>query len=359
MELNTIIYNFNVEGDLVKVKSNKVGHINSTYIATFDYNGVIKKYTIQKINKNAFKNPPKVMENIVAVTTHIEQKISDKTDSDKRVLSVVFSKDNKPYFIDDNGDYWRAYKFIDDVCTFNKVTAAKQAYHLGEGVATFQKQLRDFDGSTLYETITDFHNMRSRYINFKKAIEKDSHSRVEKVQEEINFLLENELRGYIIWDELKSGKIPLRVTHNDTKINNVLFNKDGSEALCVIDLDTVMSGTILFDTGDMIRTATATIDEDALDFENMKCNVEYYRELIKGYQSIAKSFLTEREVELIIESGRNITQIMAVRFLTDYLEGDVYYSIERENHNIDRTRTQIALIKDMDRKWEQLKTLIK
>lgn len=359
MDISTILSNFKIEGELVSIKSNKEGHINSTYISTFNHNGRIKKYTHQKINKIAFKNPEKVMQNIVSITTHIQSKVQNFDNKELRALNVIFTNDNKPFFIDDNDDYWRTYDYIDNVTTYNKVTNKDQAYHLGIGVATFQQQLRDFDGSTLFDTITDFHNMRYRYDNLKKAIKNNSFSRVEKVKEELDFLLKNEERGYIIWDEFKSGILPLRVTHNDTKINNVLFNKEGNEALCVIDLDTVMGGTILFDTGDMIRTATSTLEEDTLNYKDMECNVEYFKELIAGYKSISNSFLNDRENELLLESGRNITQIMGVRFLTDYLEGDKYYTISRENHNLDRARTQIALMKDFDKKWDLLSQAIK
>lgn len=357
-KFNELLKNFLVEGQLIELKANKEGHINSTFISTFKNGNDIKKYTHQKINQLAFHEPEKVMENITKITSHIQKKIQNCQNPNKRCLKVIRTQEGKPFFKDENGDYWRTYEFIDEVKTYSKISDKHQAFLLGKAIANFQKQLQDFDGTSLHETIVDFHNMRFRYDNLEKAVKKDVKGRVKEVQAELNFLLENKERGFILWDEMKDKKLPVRVTHNDTKINNVLFSKDGSEALCVIDLDTVMPGTILFDTGDMIRTATSTLEEDALNYQDMQCNVDYYHSLIEGYRSLADSFLTKREKELIIESGRNITQIMAVRFLTDYLSGDIYYSISREKHNLDRTRTQIALIKDFDKKWQELLTCL-
>lgn len=358
MNKEELLSNFKITGELIDIKYNKQGHINTTFMSTFNDNGIIRKYTHQMINKFAFKQPDHVMENITKITNHIQSKVKDLSDKDQRCLKVVFTKDDKPYFIDENGEYFRTYEFIDNVKTYQKIDNTKTAFHLGEAISTFQDQLSDFDSTSLYETIPNFHDMRMRYSNFKEAIKNNSQHRVELVQNEINYLLENEERGYIIIDELKNNNLPLRVTHNDTKINNILFNKDGSDALCVIDLDTVMPGTILFDTGDMIRTATSSIEEDDVNYQNMKINIDYFKSLLEGYLSIASKYITKREKELIVESGRNITQIMAVRFLTDYLEGDVYYSIERENHNLDRCRTQLAFMKDFDTKEKSFNQML-
>jgi thiamine kinase-like enzyme len=359
MDTEKLISKFQIKGDLISIKQNKEGHINTTFMSTFNDDGIIKKYTHQKINQFAFKKPDYVMENITKITNHIQSKIKGLDDKDKRCLEVVLTKDNKPYFIDENGDYFRTYKFIDYVRTYQKVDSCDTAFHLGQAISTFQNQLSDFDCSFLYDTIPNFHDMRMRYASFKEAIIEDKLNRVNLVKDEIDYLLSNEERGYLIIDEFKSNILPLRVTHNDTKINNVLFKSDGTEALCVIDLDTVMPGTILFDTGDMIRTATSTIEEDDVNYQNMRVNVDYFKSLLEGYLSIASGYLTKREKQLIVESGRNITQIMAVRFLTDYISGDVYYSIARDNHNADRCRTQIAFMKDFDKKSDELNQIIK
>jgi len=220
-------------------------------------------------------------------------------------------------------------------------------------VGTFQTQLSDFSGSDLHVTIKDFHDMRVRYAQLEEAVRMDRVGRVSGVSKELEFLYSNKERGCIISDLLNADQLPLRVTHNDTKISNVLFSEDMNEGLCIIDLDTVMPGTILFDTGDMIRSATTSAAEDESDLSLVRFNTAFYDALLAGYRSRA-DFLTNEEQALLKESGRAITQIMAVRFFTDYLNGDIYYRIDRPTHNIDRARNQIALIKDMDRKWDEV-----
>ncbi len=359
MDFTTIFNNFNIKGNLISYKANKEGHINSTYISSVEENGQIYKYTHQKINTFVFTKPYQVMSNIEKITSHIQNKLSGYPDKDSRCLEVIKTKDEKLLYCDVDNNYWRTYKFIDNVKTFQKINNNKQAFLLGKAVGNFQQQLSDFDGSELYETIENFHNMSFRYTQLEKAIKEDLKGRKKSIESEINYLLNNKDRGQLIWDYYKNGEIKRRVTHNDTKINNVLFSLDEKEALCVIDLDTVMPGTILFDVGDMIRTATSTALEDEIDFTKMQCDLNCYKALIEGYLSIASTFISNKEKSLLVESGRNITQIMAVRFLTDYLNGDIYYSIKRENHNLDRCRTQIALMKDMDSKWDKLESFVK
>ncbi|MDT4762765.1 aminoglycoside phosphotransferase family protein [Sphaerochaeta sp. PS] len=353
-KLRQVIADFNIPGTLTALKANREGHINTTYISTFASDGSIRKYTHQRINSYVFKHPLEVMENISLVTGHIRSKLLGScSDVDLRCLRIVKTRSGSLVHIDDEGGYWRTYHYIDHVKTFSTIKDTEQAFLLGKAIGNFQLQLADFEGNRLHETIPHFHDMGLRYRQLEEAMEVNHQNRLERVGPELAFLLENKERGLVLWDGMAKGKVPTRVTHNDTKINNVLFTPDGKEALCIIDLDTVMPGTILFDTGDMIRTATTTGEEDALDLSTIGCDVDLHRSLIQGYLSKA-DFLTPLERSLIVESGRNITQIMAVRFLTDYLNGDRYYSIEREQHNLDRARTQIRLMQDMDSKWELL-----
>lgn len=353
-KLRQVISQFAIEGSLTSLKANKEGHINDTFISTFVDNGNIRKYTHQRINAYVFKKPLEVMENISAVTEHIRSKLVGKFDDmDQRCLRVVKTRDGKLAHLDEKGGYWRTYHYIDHVRTFNTIRDASQAYLLGEAVGNFQLQLADFDGKSLHESIPNFHDMGLRYEQLEASVAVNHQNRVALVGPELAFLRENKDRGLVLWEGMKKGDLPTRVTHNDTKINNVLFKIDGSQALCIIDLDTVMPGTILFDTGDMIRTATTTGEEDATDLSTVTCDVKLHKALIEGYLAKA-DFLTDLERELVVESGRNITQIMAVRFLTDFLNGDKYYTIEREMHNLDRARTQIQLIEDMDAKWDVL-----
>lgn len=346
-----VIGNFLIDGELEKIKVNTQGHINSTFVSTFVKDGVRTKYTHQKINRNVFKNPKEVMENIVAVTQHIEDKVSSFPDKDRRVLKVIFTKDNLPYYIDEEGEYWRTYIFIENVNTYDKIPSVNAARNLGKGIGNFQKQLSDFDGSRLNITIPHFHDMNLRYRQLDDAVKADVKGRCAQVKTELDFLYANKERGCRIWDDFEKGILPNRVTHNDTKMNNVLFDPESDEAVCVIDLDTIMPGTILFDTGDMIRTACNTAEEDEKDLSKVSFNAEMYKSLIGGYMESADSFLTKEEREGIKESGRVITQIMAVRFLTDYIAGDVYYHTAYDDHNLVRCRTQLGLIKSMDEQW--------
>ena len=346
-----VIGNFLIDGELEKIKVNTQGHINSTFVSTFIKDGVRTKYTHQKINRNVFKNPKEVMENIVAVTKHIEEKVSSFPDKDRRVLKVIFTKDNLPYYIDEDGEYWRTYIFIENVNTYDKIPSVNAARNLGKGIGNFQKQLSDFDGSRLNITIPHFHDMNLRYRQLDDAVKADVKGRCAQVKAELDFLYANKERGCRIWDDFEKGILPNRVTHNDTKMNNVLFDPVSDEAVCVIDLDTIMPGTILFDTGDMIRTACNTAEEDEKDLSKVSFDAEMYKSLIGGYMESADSFLTKEEREGIKESGRVITQIMAVRFLADYIAGDVYYHTAYDDHNLVRCRTQLSLMKSMDEQW--------
>ncbi len=352
--IHQVISNFAIEGTLTSLEINKEGHINSTYFSTFNDQGTIKKYTHQKINTEVFKQPVQLMNNISLVTNHIRSKlIGQYQDVEQRCLRVIPTRAGDTVYVDEKGAYWRTYRYIDMVKTFKTIENERQAFLLGEAIGNFQLQLADFDGSQLYETIPHFHDMGHRYTQLQDAIQVNYQGRLNLVKTELDFLMENKIRGCILWDKLQDGSLPVRVTHNDTKMNNVLFSQDGREALCIIDLDTVMPGTSLFDTGDMIRTATTTAEEDATDLTLVACNTALHKALLDGYFSKA-TFLTPLEQSLVVESGRTTTQIMAVRFLTDFLNGDTYYHTEHEQHNLDRARNQIALMQDMDRKWDIL-----
>lgn len=358
--LRDAIKAFDIKGMLVDVKSNKQGHINSTFISTFEDGGKIKKYTHQRINKNVFKAPKEVMSNIVKVTDYIRSSLSKDIDEDikeRLVLKVINTLDNTPYYIDRDGEYWRTYKYIDKAKAYDKCTSPRLAYNLGSAIGNFQLELSDLDGSLLYTTINDFHNMVMRYDNLEKACNDNPVGRMEKVKDELDFLRKNRMRGEMIWRSYKSGELPCRVTHNDTKINNVLFDEDDDSALAVIDLDTIMPGTILFDVGDMIRTSCNTAEEDEKDLGKVDFDLDMYRGLIDGYYSKANSFMTEKEKQGVLESGRMMIQIMAVRFITDYIEGDRYYRVDYPEHNLSRARNQIKLIKSLDEKWNEARTI--
>lgn len=359
-EVRDIIGQFAIYGDIVSCKGFGNGHINTTLVSTFNQAGTPVKYTHQKINKQIFTRPDHVMENISLVTSHIREKLEERQTplASSHVLTVVPAKDGRPYAIDADGEYWRTYLFVDHVFSYEKLDDPVVAGRLGSMIGQFQSQLSDLDGARLHETIARFHDMRWRYEQFKEALAKDAVGRAASCQEEIDFILSNEERGVVITDLYRTGKLRKGITHNDTKLNNVLFDEETLEAACVIDLDTVMPGTILFDTGDMIRTATITGEEDETDLSKITCDVTMFKALMEGYLSEASSFLSPLEKSLLAESGRTITLIMAVRFLTDYLNGDVYYKISRPEHNIDRMRTQMQLIRSMDAQWNELSSSV-
>ncbi|MDR1238609.1 MAG: aminoglycoside phosphotransferase family protein [Treponema sp.] len=326
------------------------GHINTTFRSQWDQAGAKVRYTHQRINEKVFVRPDQVMENIVRVTRHIAEKLlrEGTPGRSRRVLTVVPSRDGKPWVRDAEGGWWRTYLFIEGTHTPELVSSIEEARFLGESAALFQRQLADLDGARLHETIPDFHNMESRYRRFHEAVSRDAAGRLKDVRDEIAFMEKNEDRGGSLIRALKDGSIPERICHNDTKISNILVDNKDSRACCVIDLDTVMPGTSLFDLGDLIRTVSARTAEDEQDLDKVAFDPAYFEALLDGYLSQASQFLIPKETELLCEAGRNITQIMGLRFLTDYLEGDHYYFTARSGHNLDRCRNQIALIRSMD-----------
>lgn len=358
-----ILNQFALYGSLESFKGFGNGHINNTYISVRNQGGTLVRYTHQRINKNVFKNPEQVVQNIHNVTGHIYNKLAVEQNGSispsRRVLQIVPAKDGKLWYLDDAGDYWRTYVFIEHASTLEVMSGTDLAYKVGKAVGTFQKQLSDYTGPVLYETIPRFHDMHWRYEQFDEAVASDKAGRLSSVKDEVDFLQANRDRGMILSDGLANGTLKSGITHNDTKLNNILFDDATGEAICMIDLDTVMPGTVLFDTGDLIRTATNTGAEDERDLSKVGFNVDLFRALIGGYMSEASDFLTDYEKSLIAESGRVFAQIMAVRFLTDYLNGDVYYKIERPSHNLDRTRTQLALMKSMDAQKNEIESIMR
>lgn len=359
-QILSIINRFAIYGDFVSCKPVGNGHINNTYRSTFNQAGREVRYTHQRINKNVFKQPEQVMENIVSVTSFLRRQYQQMglDDVSRRTLTVIPCKDGAMFYKDDDGDYWRTYLYVENVQTYEVLESEELAHRLGKAIGNFQNSLAGYDGKRLYDTIPRFHDMHMRYDQFDEALAKDVKNRAAGIKAELDFLEANRERGMILSDGLASGKLREGITHNDTKVNNILFDDKTGAALCVIDLDTVMPGTVLFDTGDLIRTATNTAAEDEKDVSKVQFNFSVFKALISGYMEEAKGFLSPYEKSLLAESGRTITQIMAVRMITDYLNGDVYYKIDYPEHNIVRARTQIALIKSMDAQWDKIQQFI-
>jgi hypothetical protein len=316
---------FTIYGELETVEPFGSGHINGTFRSRWNQAGARVRYTHQRINGKVFARPDEVMENIRRVTGHIAEKLEREgaDDRSRRVLSVVPSRDGKPWVRDAEGGWWRTYLFIEGTHSLEVARSPAKAGSLGKSVGRFQKQLADLPGPRLHETIPDFHNMEKRYARFYNALSGDVCGRAKDVKVEIAFMRENEERGAVLIRALKNGNIPERICHNDTKMNNILIDDGDNEARCVVDLDTVMPGTSLFDVGDLIRSVATRAEEDERDLSRVEFDCGLFEALIGGYLSEAGEFLLPAEKALIAESGRNITQIMGLRFLTDYLEGGI------------------------------------
>jgi hypothetical protein len=357
--LEAVLGHFSIYGDLEEIVPFGKGHINDTFVSTWNQGGTRLHYTHQRINQHVFVRPDEVMENILRVTKHIKTKLEGVKDRSRRVLTVIPTIDGKPFIRDSEGGWWRSYCFIEHARGGDTASSPEEAALLGKSVGCFQNQLSDIGGDRLYETIPGFHNMETRYTRFHQALQQNDHDRAGGCQGEIDFLLENEERGGLLIRSLWERNLPERICHNDTKMNNILLDESSGEALCIIDLDTVMPGTSLFDLGDLIRTVATRIGEDEQDLSGAGFDLVLFRALVKGYFSEARHFLIPAEYALVCESGRSMTQIMALRFLTDYLEGDHYYHIDRPCHNLDRCRSQIALIRSMDGQWEEAEKTVK
>lgn len=359
-QIELAIQNFNFEGNIIKSEPLNKGHINDTFYIECKLENNIKKYILQKINTNIFKDVDKLMENIVNITNYLKNiVIKNGGNPERETLNVIQTKDNKNYYRANDGGCWRAYKFIEDATTYDLVESPQDFYESAVAFGNFQLLLSNFPAHTLYEIIPNFHNTVDRLNKLKDAIKNDIADRVKYVQKEIDFVLEREKDCHIICDLLDKKELPLRVTHNDTKLNNILIDNKTKKAICIIDLDTVMPGTVLNDFGDSIRFGASTALEDEQDLSKVECSMELFEAYTKGFIEGTKNSLTDREKEMFPIGAKIITLECGIRFLTDYLQGDTYFKIHREHHNLDRAKTQFKLVLDMEDKWQQMKDIVK
>ncbi len=299
------------------------------------------------------------MQNIENVTAHIRKKVQENGGDLKReVLTIVKTNDHKNFYIDENGNYWRGYVFIDDATSFQSVEEPAHFYKAAKAFGRFQKLLSDFPAETLFETIPNFHNTESRFGAFLEALSSDTMNRAKDVKEEIDFALKRQADASVLVHLLKEKKLPLRVTHNDTKLNNVMLDNKSGEGICVIDLDTVMPGLALYDYGDSIRFGASTAAEDEKDLEKVRMDLDLFELFTKGFLEEAGSSLTQTEIEYLPFGAKIMTFECGIRFLTDYLNGDIYFKIHREGHNLDRCRTQFKLVADMEEKMQKMKEIV-
>lgn len=359
--IKKILENYEIPGKLESIKEYNVGNINKTYIIEYDNEGKREKYLVQKINTLVFNNPYILMENIEKVTTYLKNKMNEYKDNDHKVLNII--KTNKKELlckiINDNKDsYYRIYNFIGNSISYNNSTDNRIVYNTGKAFGNFNKLLNEYPINTLEETIIDFHNTQKRLEKFLYDIENDSFKRVNGVKKEIKEILKRSKICSKITKELDERNIPYRVTHNDTKVNNVLMNRVTGDYLAVIDLDTVMPGSLLYDYGDGIRSTSSTALEDEKDLSKVSIDLKMFENYTDGYMSEMFDCITENELVLMPESIRIITLELAMRFLNDYINGDAYFKTDYKGHNLDRARNQLALVKDIEKKLPYINNYI-
>ena len=355
-EIKTAFNAFERGGNIVSVNQITAGLINATYLIETDKK---EKYILQKINTFVFKNPDELMENIVGVTKYITEKIKENGGDYKREnLNFLPCNSGKYYFRDENNDAWRMYIYVDEALTYNKPKNDDTFRSAGQSFGRFMKLLAGYPAATLNETIKNFHYTPARYENFLKAVEADVKGRKAVCEEEIKFVTDRKADTHKLTDLIESGDLPLRVTHNDTKLNNVLFDINTDKSICVIDLDTIMPGLSLYDFGDSIRSGANTGAEDEPDLSKVGIDLALFEAYADGYLSETADSLCDAEIENLAFGAKLMTFECGMRFLTDYLEGDVYFRTTHAEHNIIRARNQFRLVADMEAHMDEMNAII-
>ena len=361
LQLKEAIANFNYFGRLKACEPFGSGHINDTYRLTFEIGDMGDVCVIlQRMNREIFKKPVELMENIVGVTSHLRKKIIKAGgDPERETLNVILAKDGKAYYVDSMGEYWRSFKYITEATSYDLVEKPEDFYESAVAFGHFQRMLADYPAETLHETIEGFHDTKARLRAFKEAVEKDVCGRAASVQKEIDFVLSHEDTANVFGDLLEKGELPIGVTHNDTKLNIIMIDNTTRKGICVIDLDTVMPGLAMNDFGDSIRFGASTAEEDEQDLSKVSCSMELFELYVKGFLEGCAGSLTDKEVEMLPMGAKVMTYECGMRFLADYLEGDHYFKIHREGHNLDRARTQFKLVADMESKWDTMAEIVR
>ena len=358
--LKLIANEFPVTGTFIKSEPLGTGHINDTLLVTFVENNSNHQYVFQRINNSVFKEPLKVMQNIILVTQHLQKKhdIENSTVVARTRMRFLQSKNGHYWCIDQEGKYWRVYHYIDRTYTLDMVQTEANAYIAGAAFAKFQKELADLGGEKLHETIPDFHNTPKRYHDFENAVDTDRYKRARSCKTEIDFAQTRSAVASAFAELIKAGSVPVRIVHNDAKLNNVLIDETTHKGLCIIDLDTVMPGTILHDFGDLVRSSTSLSKEDEQDLSKVFVRLSLFTALAQGYISEARDFLQKTEYENLVTAGKVIVFELGIRFLTDYLNGDTYFKIKYPEHNLVRCRTQFKLLQSIEMQETQLQKII-
>lgn len=352
--IQSIASRFAVRGDVLSAEPLGEGFINDTFVVCTSSE---VRYILQRKNKNIFTDVPAMMDNIERVTNHLKRKIAEKGgDPMRETLTVIRTTEGELYFLDQEGEYWAMCLFIEDTLSYTEAKTPELAYQGGKGIGQFQAMLSDFK-ETLSDILPGFHNMRFRFQQWDEAVSKDAAKRVSSLKEEIGWIESRRERMLKLWSLFESGEIPVRVSHNDTKISNILFNKDGS-VLCAIDLDTVLSSTCLHDYGDAIRCYTNTGAEDDPDLSKVSMSLDMFRGYTEGYLSEAGQFLNDTEKQALASWGIFITFEQVLRFLMDYINGDTYYKIKYADHNLVRTRAQYKLLTSMEEQEAEMNKIV-
>ena len=356
--ISEIVSNFCIEGNVAAIIPYGSGHINDTFYLK-NANPGLPGYLLQRINHHVFENVPALMKNVQLVTDHLKEKLTGIPGSspDKEVLTIVSAKDKQCFFCDETGNYWRMYCFLKDTKSYDMVLTEQQAYEGGKAFGKFQLLLSDLDSGLLYETIPGFHNITMRLDRLNKAVLADPKNRIKDVLTELSFIIERADQMATIKNLGKEGKLPLRIIHNDTKFNNILLDMNDHEQ-CVIDLDTVMPGYVAYDFGDAIRTIINTAPEDEQDVTKIELNIPLFKAYAAGYFEYAGSFLSDTEVKSLPMGVLLIPYMQGVRFLTDYIEGDVYYKIRSPEHNLQRARAQFELLSKLEKNYDVFDQII-
>ena len=349
--LKEICSHFKVDTD---IESYGNGHINDTYICRTD-----PSFILQRINTSVFKNPDEVMKNITGVTAFLSQKIKQYGGDPKReTMSVIKTDEGKSFFRTPNGDCFRMYTYVPDTVTHETAETPKIFYNAAKAFGKFQRMLNGYPADTLFETIKDFHNTCERVNQLKDAAKNNAAGRLSEVSAELDEAKRLSKYAPVITDKISSGEIPLRVTHNDTKLNNVLFDRKTDEGICVIDLDTVMPGSALYDFGDALRFGASNATEDETDLSKVWFDLDKFRAFTDGFLSETADCLTRAEIDLLPESALIMTYECGIRFLADYLNGDTYFKVHKPHHNLDRARTQLKLAADIEQKLSDMHKIV-
>ena len=359
--LRAVLECYNFDGPILSCEPCGSGHINETYRVTCSQpGGRTRRYVLQRMNRSVFQDIDGLMENVANVTAYLRRSLLlSGGDPDRGTMNLLPTQTGKNYCTDPEGGCWRVFLFIEGAVCLDRVEKPQDFYESAVAFGSFQRLLADYPAETLHETIPNFHNTESRFCDFERAVREDVCGRAASVQSEIAFAMERQEEAGALVHMQRDGLLPLRVTHNDTKLNNVMLDRETGKGLCVIDLDTVMPGLAVNDFGDSIRFGASTAAEDEPDLTKVEMDLSLFELYAKGFLEGCGGSLTDREIEVLPMAAKLMTLECGIRFLGDYLSGDRYFRVHREGHNLDRARTQFRLVADMERKWDAMHDAIR